>query len=154
MFVSSEILMLKDVRMRIMAFVIEKVLPMLADPKAVVIRQGVCETVYLITQRCVSLFCFLFMHLRMGLDVVPFIVFLILPTLARMSDFDSSVRQVASLSFSMMIRLMPLEVDNSTLPFSESLMAQRAHSMFWAVWLLFIESQTRNFWHSSSTHRI
>ena len=40
---------------------------------------------------------------------VPYIVFFVLPTLARMSDFDADVRQIASMSFAAMIRLIPLD---------------------------------------------
>jgi TATA-binding protein-associated factor len=63
---------------------------------------------------------------RLELSMVPFIVFFVLPVLARMSDHDMQVRQLASLTFSTMIKLLPLDSQEETdLPFSAELLDRR-----------------------------
>ncbi|XP_068240504.1 TATA-binding protein-associated factor 172 [Palaemon carinicauda] len=46
---------------------------------------------------------------RLGFDVVPYIVLLIVPLLGCMSDQDSNVRNLATHCFATLIRLLPLE---------------------------------------------
>jgi hypothetical protein len=46
---------------------------------------------------------------RLGLALLPYLVLLVVPVLRRMSDQDESVRQLASLTFATLVRLMPLE---------------------------------------------
>lgn len=47
--------------------------------------------------------------LRLDLQIVPYLSFLIAPLLAQMSEFDEQVRSVASQCFAYTVRLMPLE---------------------------------------------
>ncbi len=47
---------------------------------------------------------------RVGLGVLCYVVLLLMPVLARMSDQEDSVRMMASRCFAMLVNLMPLEV--------------------------------------------
>ena len=47
---------------------------------------------------------------RLGMDVVPYVVLLVVPVLGRMSDQCEDVRLMATYCFATLIRLMPLEV--------------------------------------------
>ncbi|RDW34103.1 hypothetical protein B0I72DRAFT_127595 [Yarrowia lipolytica] len=72
------------------------VLPMLNDPLSLHRRQGAVECIY---------------HLAaiMGNDVLPYVVFLIVPILGRMSDADQDVRLIATTTFAQIVKLVPLE---------------------------------------------
>ncbi|KAJ1569869.1 btaf1 RNA polymerase II, B-TFIID transcription factor-associated, 170kDa, partial [Nowakowskiella sp. JEL0078] len=76
--------------------VIEKVLPLLADIETVRNRQGAAETVLWI--------------IRILDDrVLPYIIFLVVPVLARMSDPDEATRFVCTNVFASLVKLIPLE---------------------------------------------
>lgn len=77
-------------------FLVEHVLPMLNRAGDVRERQGAIETVYHIST-------------TMGADILPYIVFLIVPVLGRMSDSDHDVRVLATTTFAAIIKLVPLE---------------------------------------------
>lgn len=47
---------------------------------------------------------------ELGLDIIPYIVFLIVPMLGRMCDQNEQVRLLATHCFASLIKLMPLEV--------------------------------------------
>lgn len=47
---------------------------------------------------------------RLGLDIVPYIVLLIVPVLGRTTDQHVDVRTLATQCFAALIRLLPLEV--------------------------------------------
>lgn len=47
---------------------------------------------------------------ELGLNIIPYIVFLIVPMLGRMSDQNEQVRLLATHCFASLIKLMPLEV--------------------------------------------
>lgn len=68
----------------------------IADPSNVHIRQGCMEAVYHIVN-------------KLGEDLLPFLVFFIVPVLGRMSDSDHDIRIVAATTFASIIRLAPLE---------------------------------------------
>ncbi len=51
---------------------------------------------------------------RVGLGVLCYVVLLLMPVLARMSDQEDSVRMMASRCFAMLVNLMPLEVSGSS----------------------------------------
>jgi TATA-binding protein-associated factor len=85
--------------LEVMRSVIEKVLPMLQTSKGlidVVGRRGAVEAVYVILE-------------ELGLAAVPFLVILVLPVLAAMSDLDEAVRLMATQSFALVVKLMPLD---------------------------------------------
>ena len=62
-------------------------------------RQGAVETINCIID-------------RLSLNIVPYIVFLIVPMLGRMSDQNKSVRLLATHCFAQLVQLMPLDNDN------------------------------------------
>ncbi|KAI9096118.1 hypothetical protein DFS34DRAFT_154547 [Phlyctochytrium arcticum] len=96
-----------------MQAVVELVLPLLSDTNNVAYRQGAAECVH---------------HIVRSMDhtILPFIIFLIVPVLGRMSDPDEEVRFVSTNVFAQLVKLVPLE---SGVPdpegFSEELIRQR-----------------------------
>ena len=59
-------------------------------------EQGAAEALYYISQ-------------RLGMNILPYIVLLVIPLLGRMSDFDNDVRRIVSAIFASLLRIMPLE---------------------------------------------
>ncbi|KAJ3392307.1 TATA-binding protein-associated factor mot1 [Lobulomyces angularis] len=88
--------MAKVVTLPTMQAIIENVLPLLGDTKSVIHRQGAAECVYHIIK--------LLEH-----NILPYIIFLIVPILGRMSDSDESVRFLSTHIFAQLIKLVPLE---------------------------------------------
>lgn len=79
-----------------MTALVERVLPSINNPIDLHFRQGAVETIY---------------HLIavMGDAILPYVVFLIVPVLGRMSDSDDDVRRIATTSFATLVKLVPLE---------------------------------------------
>ncbi|KAH8910263.1 hypothetical protein BR93DRAFT_469797 [Coniochaeta sp. PMI_546] len=79
-----------------MTALVEKVLPSINNPLDLNIRQGAVETIY---------------HLIavMGDAILPYVIFLIVPVLGRMSDSDTEIRLIATTSFATLVKLVPLE---------------------------------------------
>ncbi|CAI5757838.1 unnamed protein product [Candida verbasci] len=77
-------------------FLVDSVLPMLKNAGNVKERQGAIETIYHISA-------------TMGSDILPYVMFLIVPVLGRMSDSDHDVRVLATTTFASIIKLVPLE---------------------------------------------
>lgn len=79
-----------------MTALVEKVLPSISNPLDLHFRQGAIEIIY---------------HLIavMGDAILPYVVFLIVPVLGRMSDSDNEVRLIATTSFATLVKLVPLE---------------------------------------------
>ena len=50
---------------------------------------------------------------ELGLNIIPYIVFLVVPMLGRMCDQNEQVRLLATHCFASLIKLMPLEVSFS-----------------------------------------
>lgn len=75
---------------------VKSILPMLNDAGDVRKRQGAIETIYHITN-------------LMGTDILPYVIFLIVPVMGRMSDSDKCVRVLATTTFASIIKLVPLE---------------------------------------------
>lgn len=75
---------------------VQHVLPNINNPLDLSDRQGITECVY---------------HLihAMGDDVLPYVIFLIVPVLGRMSDSNDEVRLLATTSFATLVKLVPLE---------------------------------------------
>ncbi|KAJ3128607.1 btaf1 RNA polymerase II, B-TFIID transcription factor-associated, 170kDa [Physocladia obscura] len=80
-----------------MLAIVENVIPLLGDSSSVCNRQGAAE--------CVS---FVVQSLEES-RLLPYIVFLIVPVLGRMSDPDESVRFVSTSVFADLVKLVPLE---------------------------------------------
>lgn len=77
-------------------FVIKEILPLLNNAGDVKDRQGGIEAVYHIS-------------MTMDSDILPYVIFLIVPVLGRMSDADPDVRILATTTFASIIKLVPLE---------------------------------------------
>ena len=96
-----------------MTILVEKVLPSIGNPLLLEYRQGAIETVYHL------------IHL-MEDDILPYVVFLIVPILGRMSDSNSEVRLIATTTFATLVKLVPLEAGIPDPPgFSEKLLKGR-----------------------------
>lgn len=96
-----------------MRIVVEKVVPVLGDTRNDAYRQGAAEVIY---------------HLVQLLDakILPYVIFLIVPILGRMSDPDESVRLVCTNCFALLIKLVPLEAGIPDPPgMSEQLLTHR-----------------------------
>lgn len=76
--------------------VVDKLLPLLSSPNNEAARQGAVECIACVIE-------------SLGLKVVPYIVLLIVPMLARMSDQCEHVRLLATHCFAQLIQLMPLD---------------------------------------------
>lgn len=80
----------------VISFLIKEGLPLMNNPASVTDRQGLIELVY-------------HLSLNMGSDILPYVVFLIVPLLGRMSDSNTDVRTLATTTFASIIKLVPLE---------------------------------------------
>jgi TATA-binding protein-associated factor len=79
-----------------MTMLVEKVLPTISNPVDLSFRQGAIEIVYHL------------IHV-MGDNILPYVIFLIVPVLGRMSDSDNDVRLIATTTFATLVKLVPLE---------------------------------------------
>ncbi|KAK3937632.1 hypothetical protein QBC46DRAFT_344404 [Diplogelasinospora grovesii] len=79
-----------------MTALVEKVLPSINNPVDLNFRQGAIEAIY---------------HLIavMGDGILPYVIFLIVPVLGRMSDSDNEIRLIATTTFATLVKLVPLE---------------------------------------------
>ena len=82
-------------RIRGMTMLVENILPFCGsiDPQS---RQGVTELIYHL------------IHV-MEDNILPYVIFLIVPVLGRMSDSDNDVRLIATTTFATLVKLVPLE---------------------------------------------
>ncbi|EJD46099.1 SNF2 superfamily chromatin remodeling protein [Auricularia subglabra TFB-10046 SS5] len=96
-----------------MRYLVETILPFLNDPSIVANRQGTVELIY---------------HLVQILDVkaLPYVIFLIVPVLGRMSDSDEDVRATATNIFASLVKMVPLEAGLPDPPgFADELLKRR-----------------------------
>lgn len=92
---------------------VEQVLPSMSNPLSVHCRQGAIECVY---------------HLIHVMEdrILPYVIFLIVPVLGRMSDSDGDVRLIAATTFATLVKLVPLEAGIPDPPgFSKNLLEGR-----------------------------
>lgn len=75
---------------------VKRVIPMLNNASDVTQRQGAIEAIYHIAS-------------GMGADILPYVVFLIVPVMGRMSDSNNDVRVLSTSTFATIIKLVPLE---------------------------------------------
>ncbi|GAA6037551.1 hypothetical protein NBRC10512_002557 [Rhodotorula toruloides] len=95
-------------------FVVESVVPVLADPLNVNHRRGAIELISHIVD-------------LLDVKILPYVIFLVVPVLGRMSDPDDDVRLVATNTFATLVKLVPLEAGLPDPPeFSDELLAKRA----------------------------
>lgn len=88
---------------RTITFMVTKILPLLKNSGFIHHRQGAIESIY---------------HLSniMGADILPYVIFFIVPVLGRMSDSDPDIRVIATTTFASIIKLVPLEAGISDPP--------------------------------------
>ncbi|KAF3308689.1 TATA-binding protein-associated factor mot1 [Orbilia oligospora] len=79
-----------------MKTMVTDILPSISNGLEIRTRQGIIELIY---------------HLisAMETDILPFVIFLIVPVLGRMSDSDNDIRRLATTAFATLIKLVPLE---------------------------------------------
>ena len=95
-----------------MTTLVEKLLPSIGSPD-LYRRQGAIECVYHM------------IHV-MEDNILPYVVFLIVPILGRMSDPDGDIRLIATTTFATLVKLVPLEAGIQDPPgFSEELLKGR-----------------------------
>ncbi|PWN51876.1 hypothetical protein IE53DRAFT_31699 [Violaceomyces palustris] len=76
--------------------VVEHVVPLVGDATSVINRQGAVELIY----HVVGL---------LDLKILPYVIFLVVPILGRMSDVDQKVRLMATNTFASLVKMVPLE---------------------------------------------
>ncbi|KAG8861908.1 TATA-binding protein-associated factor mot1 [Tulasnella sp. 330] len=97
-----------------MRFVVEHVIPRLGDPVVLSNRQGAMELIAMIIQ-------------LLDIKALPYVIFLIVPVLGRMSDADDDVRFSATHTFAALVKMVPLEAGIPDPPgFSQELLQKRA----------------------------
>ncbi|KAF5391880.1 hypothetical protein D9757_001832 [Collybiopsis confluens] len=79
-----------------MRFVVENVVPLIGDPLVLSNRQGATELIYQIVQ-------------RLDIKALPYVIFLVVPILGRMSDLNEDVRATATNTFASLVKMIPLE---------------------------------------------
>ncbi|EJT51996.1 helicase [Trichosporon asahii var. asahii CBS 2479] len=93
--------------------VVDEVVPLVGDAENVYARQGAVEAIH---------------HIIKELDIkaLPYVLFLIVPILGRMSDSDESTRLLATATFASLVKMVPLEAGIPDPPgFSAEMLAKR-----------------------------
>ncbi|GAA6004805.1 DNA-binding ATPase [Rhodotorula paludigena] len=107
-----------------MRHVVESVVPVLADPLHPDFRRGAIELISHIVE-------------LLDVKILPYVIFLVVPVLGRMSDSDDEVRLVATNTFATLVKLVPLEAGLPDPPgFSDELLAKRASEREFLMQLL------------------
>ena len=75
---------------------IDQILPKMSDNTQLHYRQGAIEVIYHLIQ-------------ALGDEILPYVIFLVVPVLGRMSDQDEQIRLLATTSFATLVKLIPLE---------------------------------------------
>ncbi|KAF9821604.1 hypothetical protein IEO21_00450 [Rhodonia placenta] len=96
-----------------MRCVVETVIPFIGDSLTLSNRQGAVELVYHIVQ-------------KLDIKALPYVIFMVVPVLGRMSDLDDDIRSTATNTFASLVKMVPLEAGLPDPPgFSEELMQRR-----------------------------
>ncbi|ESK94301.1 tbp associated factor [Moniliophthora roreri MCA 2997] len=96
-----------------MRFVIENVVPLLGDALSLENRQGAAELIYHIVQ-------------RLDIKALPYVIFMVVPVLGRMSDNNDDIRSTATNTFASLVKMVPLEAGLPDPPgFPEELLKRR-----------------------------
>ena len=101
-----------------MRFVIEQVLPLIGDAVVLSNRQGVAEAIYRAFTDFTNIFRdtgvdYVMSDIVQKLDIkaLPYVIFLVVPVLGRMSDSDDDIRSAATNTFASLVKMVPLEVN-------------------------------------------
>lgn len=104
--------------------VVEQVVPLVGDAASITNRQGAVELIYHTVQ-------------QLDLKILPYVIFLIVPILGRMSDNDEKVRLVATNTFASLVKMVPLEAGLPDPPgFSAELLQRREEERKFLMQLL------------------
>ncbi|KAJ7349156.1 SNF2 superfamily chromatin remodeling protein [Mycena albidolilacea] len=96
-----------------MRYVIENIVPLLGDPLVLANRQGATELMYHVVQ-------------RLDIKALPYVIFMVVPVLGRMSDLDDDIRSTATNTFASLVKMVPLEAGLPDPPgFPEELLKRR-----------------------------
>ncbi|KAG6814294.1 hypothetical protein H0H92_013419 [Tricholoma furcatifolium] len=107
-----------------MHYVVEHLVPLIADPLVLAHRQGATELIYHIVQ-------------RLDIKALPYVIFMVVPILGRMSDSDEDIRSTATNTFASLVKMVPLEAGLPDPPgFSEDLLKKRDTERQFLVQLL------------------
>ncbi|XP_006458226.1 hypothetical protein AGABI2DRAFT_183309 [Agaricus bisporus var. bisporus H97] len=79
-----------------MRYVVENIVPLLSDPLVLANRQGAIELIYHIVQ-------------QLDIKALPYVIFLVVPVLGRMSDSDDDIRSTSTNTFAALVKMVPLE---------------------------------------------
>jgi TATA-binding protein-associated factor len=97
-----------------MRYVIENIVPLLGDPLVLAIRQGATELIYrrslLHLHQALSLNAFAEIVQKLDIKALPYVIFMVVPVLGRMSDSDDDIRSTATNTFASLVKMVPLEV--------------------------------------------
>lgn len=101
-----------------MRFVIEQLVPLIEDAIVLPNRQGATEAIYRASFNIASIFreaCTYYVMLdivqKLDIKALPYVIFLIVPVLGRMSDLDDDIRSAATNTFASLVKMVPLEVN-------------------------------------------
>ena len=92
-----------------MKFMVESILPMVTDQHELKRRQGAVESIYR-KDLVLKFISHLDLVGTLDTDILPYVIFLIVPVMGRMSDSDNDVRLLATETFATLVKLVPLEV--------------------------------------------
>ncbi|KAG8217266.1 hypothetical protein J3R82DRAFT_5359 [Butyriboletus roseoflavus] len=107
-----------------MRFVIEHLVPLIGDAVVLSNRQGAAEAIYHIVQ-------------RLDIKALPYVIFLIVPVLGRMSDSDDDIRSTATNTFASLVKMVPLEAGLPDPPgFPDGLLKRRQEEREFLMQLL------------------
>ncbi|GLB35068.1 putative protein with domain of unknown function (DUF3535) [Lyophyllum shimeji] len=107
-----------------MHYVVEHLVPLLGDPLVLAHRQGATELIYHIVQ-------------RLDIKALPYVIFMVVPILGRMSDANEDIRSTATNTFASLVKMVPLEAGLPDPPgFSQELLKRREMERQFLVQLL------------------
>jgi TATA-binding protein-associated factor len=106
-----------------MRYVVENIILFLQDPLVATNRQGTMELIY--RQYILCSLCFfesenwLISDIvnRLDIKALPYIIFMVVPVLGRMSDSNDDIRATASNTFASLVKMIPLEVSTTSSSF-------------------------------------
>jgi TATA-binding protein-associated factor len=101
-----------------MRFVIEQLIPLIGDAVVLSNRQGTAEAIYRAFTNFTSIFRdtgadYVMSDIVQKLDIkaLPYVIFMVVPVLGRMSDSDDDIRSAATNTFASLVKMVPLEVN-------------------------------------------
>ncbi|KAF8520167.1 SNF2 chromatin remodeling protein [Hysterangium stoloniferum] len=96
-----------------MRYVIDHVIGLMGDPVSLTNRQGAIELIYHIVR-------------KLDLKALPYVIFMVVPVLGRMSDQNDDIRATATNTFASLVKMVPLEAGLPDPPgFPEELLQKR-----------------------------